>query len=228
MLEVLPGLRQVHPGLGSSNVFLWKGNSEVVLIDAGLEPDADAVLDAVRQVDSEPADITHILATHCHADHAGGLKRLAEATGAQVGTHKLEAERIQAGGRYREDEARSGDREENIWRTRISPVSVDLPFQDGAELPGGIVALHTPGHTRGHTCFLHPGEGFLLVGDALFNFPPLTGPVAAFDWDIERSLASVLRLVDVDVDAIGFGHGPPMTSDATAQLRKLLGDGADA
>ena len=221
-MEVLPGLHQVHPGLGSCNVFLWEKGGGLVLIDAGLDLDADAVLDAVRHQGSKPADLTHILVTHRHGDHVGGLGRLRQATGAQIGAHEEDAASIEAGGQDAGANGTPSASGESIVMPRRSPVPVDLPFHDGAELPGGLVAVHTSGHTPGHTCFYHRGRRFLLLGDALFNFPPLTGPVTAFSWDIERARESVLRLLDLDVGALGFGHGPPILKDPAGELQSLL------
>lgn len=226
-MEVLPGLHQVHPGLGSCNVFLWEKGGRLVLIDAGLDYDADAVLDAVRHQGSEPADVTHILVTHRHGDHVGGLGRLREATGAQIAAHEEDAALIEAGGQDAGADGTPSASGESIMRTRLGPVPVGLRFQDGAELPGGMVAVHTPGHTPGHTCFYHPGERFLLVGDALLNFPPLSGPAAAFSWNIEHARASVLMLLGLDVGAIGFGHGPPLVEDPADELQALLQEATD-
>lgn len=83
--------------------------------------------------------IRHILITHGHSDHAGAAGSLARLTKAT----------ILAGG---ED-----------------GVPGASPLSDGQEIPvGGLTvrALHTPGHTAGHYCFLC-GD-ILLTGDLLF------------------------------------------------------------
>ena len=48
-------------------------------------------------------------------------------------------------------------------------VKVDEDLADGEELDygGGIVVIHTPGHTPGHICLYHKESKSLIVGDAL-------------------------------------------------------------
>jgi glyoxylase-like metal-dependent hydrolase (beta-lactamase superfamily II) len=42
------------------------------LVDAGVRPDGDRILDNVRSLGLDPRDVRQILLTHAHADHAGG------------------------------------------------------------------------------------------------------------------------------------------------------------
>lgn len=221
-MQVLPGLHQVRPGPGSCNVFLWQDGRDLVLIDAGLDHDADVVVEAMQKHSSQAAKVTHILLTHYHQDHAGALARLAAATGARLAAHQEDADAIGAGGRNPLTRRQTLGPEERIVESRLSAVPIDVPIRDGADLPGGLVAVHTPGHTAGHTSFYHPVERFLLAGDAVFNFPPLCGPTTAISRDVERAMQSVERLIELEFDVVCFGHGPPLAQDASARLRQLV------
>jgi glyoxylase-like metal-dependent hydrolase (beta-lactamase superfamily II) len=69
-------------------------------------------------------------------------------------------------------------------------------FADGAvfDLGGGVRvrAIHTPGHTRGHTAFLVEPDGVLYLGDIdLSSFGPYYGDAWSDLEDFERSLALV-------------------------------------
>jgi len=48
-------------------------------------------------------------------------------------------------------------------------VEVDMVLTDGEELAycGGIIVIHTPGHTPGHICLYHKESKTLIVGDGL-------------------------------------------------------------
>ena len=76
-----------------------------------------------------------------------------------------------------------------------------LPFRDGDEwdLGGGvrIRAVHTPGHTRGHTAFWIEPDEVLYLGDIdLSSFGPYYGDAWSDLEDFERSLETVR-----DIDA---------------------------
>jgi glyoxylase-like metal-dependent hydrolase (beta-lactamase superfamily II) len=79
--QILPSLYRVP--LKAVNAFVIDlGDDGLVLIDAGTPDDTKAILDVVGELGRRSADVRHILVTHCHADHAGGLAELKKATGA--------------------------------------------------------------------------------------------------------------------------------------------------
>lgn len=61
----------------------------------------------------------------------------------------------------------------------------------------------------------------LFTGDTLAA-APVTGSVmpGVFNLDRARTVASFHRLADLDADLACFGHGDPVTSGASAVLRK--------
>src|SRR5258707_4123108 len=72
--------------------YLLAGNDELLLIDPGPSSTLDALLDGLREAGFRPQDLTHILVTHVHLDHAGATGSLARhAPKAQVYVHKLGA-----------------------------------------------------------------------------------------------------------------------------------------
>jgi glyoxylase-like metal-dependent hydrolase (beta-lactamase superfamily II) len=170
--EVVPGVLQIGgPGIGA---FLLAAD-EVVLIDTHLPKRLPKLLAAIRQAGRRPDDVRHIAITHYHLDHVGGLAAAAEATGGDVYVHSGDAAVIQKG-------VEAPIRPIGIGRVvlppfyavrskHFRPAAIDHEVADGDEIGStGLRAIHTPGHTSGHTSYLWPERGgVLFVGDAMAN-----------------------------------------------------------
>ena len=174
------------------NSLLVRGSEETVLVDPSL---------GTRPRRGELDDVDWCIASHCHEDHIAGLDlfrdrpfRLHEADA--PGIESLEAF-LAIYGFPPEIEAQFG--EVLTERFHYVPRGDAESFSDGAvfELGGvRIRVLHTPGHTRGHCCFLiedEDGDGPLLyLGDIdLSSFGPYYGDAWSDLEDFERSLAQV-------------------------------------
>ena len=57
-----------------ANVYLLDGGGELALVDCGMgtELGRERVLERIRMVGCDPADVQRLLLTHYHTDHAGG------------------------------------------------------------------------------------------------------------------------------------------------------------
>src|SRR5689334_21048048 len=89
-------VQQIFPGvhalaLGPVNVFFVEDGQKLTLIDTGYENAQDKILAGAKELGRSPQDITNIVLTHCHPDHAGSLAALKPLTGAKVWMHPLEA-----------------------------------------------------------------------------------------------------------------------------------------
>lgn len=118
-----------------------------VLIDGGLPDSAPLILENVRALGFDPADVRLILNSHAHYDHAGGLAALQRATGGRVAASEASAPVI-ASGRARHDDP------QHAIAFDFPAVAVADTFADGETLRVGRLAVTahlTPGHTPGGT-----------------------------------------------------------------------------
>ena len=89
-----------------------------------------------------------------------------------------------------------------------------------------LVALHTPGHSPGSTCFYLESEGTLFSGDTLFQGGPgATGRSFSDFPTIIQSIRSRLLTLPADTRVL-TGHGDPTTVGAEAtQLEDWIARG---
>src|SRR5215207_10195881 len=94
--QLVPGVYAIP--LGPVNAYLIDDSDpspdsgqSLTLIDTGIPGSAEQIMQAVRELGRQPADIRHILVTHCHPDHSGSLAALKAATGADTYMHAEDA-----------------------------------------------------------------------------------------------------------------------------------------
>jgi glyoxylase-like metal-dependent hydrolase (beta-lactamase superfamily II) len=176
---------EVFPGFKGYAHLLLTGHV-VALVDVGSgfgssDEDLQADMEQVKQLFGERVgweDITHILITHGHIDHFGGLRPVLERTDAILVIHELDLrvlrnyeERLSLmARRLREylvdagvDEKGRSELMEMYLLTKqlFSSVPVDATYQTLNMRIGPIRATHVPGHC--------PGQVVLRVGDLLLS-----------------------------------------------------------
>ena len=103
-------------------------------------------------------------------------------------------------------------------------VRVDRALVDGEVLPlrGGIVVIHTPGHTPGHISLFLPSDRLLVSGDALRVVDGvLAGPSPTATPDLAQATASLGKLLGFDIDRVICYHGGLSLPSAMQRLREL-------
>jgi len=179
-------------------VYLVDAGSELVMIDAGVGYGINRIEDNIRSLGLEPASVWHIIATHCHIDHIGGLSAWKERYGSKVIAHELD---------------RSGIEGENNDLTAASmygvdyrPVKVDMLLKDETEkLSLGDIEfsfLHTPGHTPGSiSVYIDTPDGRVLFGQDIH------GPFSdSWGSDLGEWRKSMRKLLDIKADILCEGH----------------------
>ena len=226
MHEIVPGVFSFS-GLGVGRVYLIVDPDGLALVDCGLGWAAPRILAQLRAAGHAPTDVKRILITHAHFDHIGGLPALKAATGAPV--IALAAEQPYLTGEARLPRPRPADLSPlnrllaGLARTDppARPIPADRLLADGetiAEVLGGLQAIHTQGHTPGHTAFWQPERRLLFCGDALMHLWGLSLPFAMATGCMIDARRSVVRLAALQPDVICFGHGGPLLQGAAPAL----------
>jgi glyoxylase-like metal-dependent hydrolase (beta-lactamase superfamily II) len=228
-------------GSRAHNFYVLRDGDDVTVIDAGCSREWRKLLEGLDSIGVPLDAVAGIVATHSHADHLGFGRK---AMDAGIGVRVHEDERTRALGTYTGRFAVT-PKELPVFRFHTLRNFVPLilagvmkfehldevdTFSDGdrLDLPGNPVAVHTPGHTEGHTMFHCPAEGILFTGDGLVTMdligsatgPQLIEPRFNLDNDLARS--SLERIVDLDADLLLPGHGPAW-SGTPAQAVALAG-----
>ena len=145
--------------------FLIRVGDRVVLIDAGVgvinKPPfiGGALVDSLRAVGVEPADITDVCFTHLHFDHVGWAT--------QQGNIVFQNATFRC---HRADWAHFVEGDDPGSVRKLAPIADRMEFweKDGVLFPG-ITVTGAPGHTPGSTIFVinNGGEQAMLLGDAV-------------------------------------------------------------
>lgn len=143
------------------------GNTCLIDCGSGTETSHEDLLKGFHQAGVRLEDLTHILLTHAHIDHYGGLTRLKPLTGAKIGCHELDLQTIAhhearlalIGRRLASFLADSGLAEEtcdslmSIYRftkALYRSVPVDFTYEAQGMKVGALEMVHLPGHCPGH------------------------------------------------------------------------------
>lgn len=105
----------------------------------------------------------------------------------------------------------------------------DAYYSPGARWPGGLEAVDASGPAYAHNAFLiRQNGGILICGDLIAN-DAKTG--LSFIWDEyqdapQQTRQSAKRLLRRKFRTLCFDHGPPLTTQAKAKVRRLLKEDA--
>ena len=167
-------------GMGNLNLVLAWDDDNLVLIDAGLPGQTDAIAKAIADAGFRAEDLTHIIITHQDWDHIGcvsDLKKLAP--NLKVVAHADEAPYldgrklpIKLAARLEQYDSIPAEQRAGVdlWKNMYenTPITVMDQVQDGQVLPicGGIEIVHVPGHTPGHIAVYFRESRIIVCGDA--------------------------------------------------------------
>lgn len=170
---------------GSYTPTLVRTPDALVLFDAGMVAANTAASMAVLGI--KPDDITHVVLTHMHGDHIGGLMQDGAPVfaNAQFIVPKAENEYWAAN-------------PSEAYTAKVVPLLGDARFiDDGEAVMPGITAEAAYGHTPGHTTYLLESEAqqLLLTGDSFNHY---VYSVQRPDWevrfDVDKQMGIATRI----------------------------------
>jgi glyoxylase-like metal-dependent hydrolase (beta-lactamase superfamily II) len=218
-------------GYSSSCTLLTRGAHRVI-VDTGLSVQESDLVRALRRNGLEPADVTLVVNTHLHVDHCGNNllfpraaiclsreehrwtldfyaaifaarepERAAEAFYPELASYGLKARTIRNVTRM----ARA------LWDPARLGVEDRFRWLESAELPAGLEALPTPGHTPHHVSIrVAAGEPVVLAGDAVLHEDAEAQVRTMVPWSRAASEATREALL-ARGERIVPGHGPAFT-----------------
>src|SRR5580704_11753680 len=197
------------------SVYAFGTGEGLVLIDTGWGAEESwlALRDGLESIGAGVADVRGVLVTHMHFDHVGLAGRVRQASGAWIAMHPAD-QAVFARPDYRSAEpaeAATAVGTAAEWEKFTTIARPDRLLTDGelADVPGWkLRAVHTPGHTPGHLCFVDERSRRLFSGDHVLPriTPNISVQRGAPPNPLGDYLDSLARTRDLDVDEVLPAH----------------------
>ena len=245
---------EVFPGFWAYAYHVSK-NEFHVLIDSGsgTEKSHRDLIHGLQWAGMQAADLTHILLTHAHIDHFGGLSALRPVTQARIGVHELDLQTVahhevnQAllGRRFGSFLAGTGlgpEKRDQLFSMYHFPesfyrsVPVDFSYEASDMRLGPLEFIHLPGHCPGHVAIRL--DDVIFCGDMVVEgITPHLSPESVLPFSgLRHYLESLVRLQQWAKGArwILNGHNEaiadlPAQIEATRDnIRRRIGKGVES
>ena len=180
--------------------YLIRHADGAILIESGPGSTLSALQAGLAKEGLSPRDVTHVLLTHIHLDHAGASGWLAS-HGAEIYVHPVGAPHMLRPEKLIASATRIyGDRMDVLWGEFLPVPESQLKVPNDAEVIkiGNMefVPINTPGHAEHHYSYLF--EDVLFCGDVggvrIPGYPYLRVPMPPPELHIERWHESIARL----------------------------------
>jgi glyoxylase-like metal-dependent hydrolase (beta-lactamase superfamily II) len=206
------------------------GKGGVALIDPGPASTLATLRGELAQAGITFADVTSVLLTHIHLDHAGASGALVrENPRLRIFVHEKGAPHMIDPGKLLISATRLyGDAMDRLWGEFVPvPASAVVPIRGGERIPAGgreLDVAYTPGHASHHVSYFSAESGVAFVGDTAgirvvpggYVLPPTPPP----DIDLEAWAESLRRIEQWGAETLFLTHFGP-SAPVVAHLREF-------
>ena len=197
-----------------SLVYLIVDSGETAIIDAVPASVMAPVLEAIRGLGHDPASLSHVILTHIHLDHAGGIGELArQFPEVKVAVHKRGAGHIVKPDMLIEGTRQAYGKTFETDYGAITPVPKPqvVPVDEGDVIRVGsreLKIMYTPGHAPHHISVYDSKSSGVFSGDSLgFHVPGNNCVITVAGFDLDFSLESIDRMRELNPKHVYAAHG---------------------
>jgi glyoxylase-like metal-dependent hydrolase (beta-lactamase superfamily II) len=219
--------------------YLLETDDAVALIEVGSNASVERILKVLESRGRRPDEVSHVIVTHVHLDHAGGAGELmARLPNAQFVVHPYGARHMIDPSRL-EASARGvyGDEAFDAMYGTLRPIPAErvITMEDGDSLLVGrrpLFFMDSPGHARHHYCVWDEQTGGWFTGDTFglsyreldtangaFVFPTTTPT----QFDPEALNASIDRMMEKSPENMYLTHFGRVRDVAETAVRMKAG-----
>jgi glyoxylase-like metal-dependent hydrolase (beta-lactamase superfamily II) len=206
--------------------YVVRGPGGAALVETGPGSTLPQLEAGLQQLGLSWDDITDLLLTHIHLDHAGAAGWIARRSGARVHVHHIGAPHLADPSRLLASAQRIyGDLMGPLWGEFLAVPAEQLHVlhdNDVIEAAGRrFIALDTPGHAYHHMAYLLDGLCFSgdVAGVCLPGFRHIRLPTPPPEFDLPAWKASLARLRELRPDRLLLTHFGPVAAATQVHLQ---------
>ena len=195
--------------------------TEPCLIETGPAADLIRLIPALTALGFGPDDLAHVIVTHIHMDHAGGVgDLLARFSRARVWVHEAGAAHLADPSRLIASTARTYGQQrmaDLFGGMRPTPADRIVAVADGDMIELGsrrLRTVHTPGHASHHIAVADERTGAVCTGEAIGSYlpwaPAFRPALPPPEVDVEAAHRSIARIRDLRPSTVLTSHFGPV------------------
>lgn len=194
-------IRHLIVGMLQTNCYLVSKDHRALIIDPG-----DDFKKIKLELEASGMTPVAVLLTHGHWDHFGAAEELKNAFNIDIYVHEDDRPWVEEPVKctFKEFEWLSSFSAKPTRFFTSGKLKIDL-FE--------FEVIHTPGHSKGSSCFYFPEEGVIFTGDTLFK--NAIGRTDLPCSEPEKMASSLKKLKSLPEKTVVYpGHGPATTIEA--------------